>query len=48
MKWLKDEKPLWVITNSTENDAQLTDILQEEYELKNESVLLHVYRLKEQ
>lgn len=48
MKWLKDEKPVWVITNSTESDAQLTDILQEEYELKNESVLLHVYRLKEQ
>lgn len=47
MKWLNEEKPLWVITNSKENDEQLINILEEDYEIKKESVLLNVYRAKE-
>ena len=48
MKWLEEDKPLWVITNANESDKQLNGILEEVYELKNESKHLKVYRLNEQ
>ena len=47
MKWLEEEKPLWVVKHPGEKETKLMQILEEDYELKNESKALFVYRLKE-
>lgn len=46
IKWLQDEKPLWLLTVPDEDNQELCNIILNNYELKHSNNYLNIYRLQ--
>jgi len=47
MTFLKNDKPLWIVTNKREDNSELMDIIENNYTKKSESEYLFFYRINE-